>query len=249
MRIIAYPHQPVWRLNVAPEVAGKYVIAFRDGPVPAIYYLRTGWGEFDQYSAYRRHTDGKLIGAAEYVEAYVSIMPATPLAGRTFLGFPLEKRSWVRDNVWVSRTVLVPDIKLPSGAVVDAHRVSKHFANTTLPVAGKSLAEQDDQFIAWAEPHVEQALSVQGFAEQMLAGTTEMWSILDGISERPSRAEYEALCRRFKVKARSDSDLETADTVDVYPSRFPDVSVVDAVRSHIHLYRRFAAFDEKYPAR
>jgi len=244
MRIIAYPYQPVWRLNVAPKVAAKYVIAFRDGPVPAIYYLRTE--EFDQYAAYRRHTDGKLIGAAEYVEAYVSIWPSTPLVGRSFLGFPLEKRSWVRDNVWVSRTILLPDIKLPSGSVVEAHRVSKDFKNARLPVKGKSLAEQDDQFIAWAEPHVEQAFAATGFAEQMLAGTTEMWSILDGIDPRPKRAEYVALCRRFKMKPRADSDLETANTVDNYPKRFPDSSVLGAVQSHIHVYRRFAILDEKY---
>lgn len=247
MRINAYPHQPIWCLNVAPKVAAKYIIAFRDGPVPVIYYLRTGWGEFDQYSAYRRHTDGKLIGAAEYVEAYVSIMPSDPLIGRSFLGIPLERRSWARSNVWVSRTLLLPDIKLPSGSVVDAHRVSKHFANTGLPVAAKSFAVQDAQFIAWAQPHVEEALSATRFAEQMLTGTTEMWSILDGISQRPSRSEYEGLCLRFKMTARNDSDLETADTLNVYPSRFPDVSVLDAVRSHVHLYRKFAIFEEKYP--
>ena len=51
MFVRAYPHPPVWRLNIAPKVAGKYAIAFRYGPVPAICYLRTGWGEFDQCGA------------------------------------------------------------------------------------------------------------------------------------------------------------------------------------------------------
>ena len=156
-----------WRPNAASLPAIKrYVIDFDDNTIPVMTYLRSSdYGEFDPYMAFLRTSNDQHIGHADFIEVYASIGFFGKRIRRRYFGFEFGPIEWARESVTVNRTVFVTELRLPSGRVHEAHRISQQFGHTRLNVAGKTISEQNDQLRRWSQPFVTAALDVRDFRE------------------------------------------------------------------------------------
>ena len=154
------------------------------------------------------------------------------------MGFEYGPPEWTRCTVGVRRTVFIPEVRLPSGQIHKARRVSKSFGRDRLDVEKKSIQEQDDQLIRWAAPKVAEALAIPTFRDRMIEGTTRVAVALDKVRSQLNRTAYERVCQQLGIVPLSDWVLSSVKGGDRLPREFPYVSAEEAIAGRIHFYRQ-----------
>lgn len=234
-----------WRPNPGQlDAIKEFVIGFRDDDIPVLIFLKVpNEGRFDPHTAYLRTTNDRFIGQSDHIQVFSSSLGYWGREQKKFLWVHYSTKNWSRANGMVTRNIFMPEMRLSSGTIIEGHRVSKIFATTQLPAHGKPIEEQDRQLWAWAEPHVNTALSYPNFAQEMFEGQRQSFEAVERIPKQLTRAHYEDLCNAHAVRPKTDKELDILkEKYLLGPRIFPDGSVIDVIASYLD----FARWNKKF---